>query len=304
MVNAATATNFQDKIEAAFEEKFSQEAQAKDAIAALSLALSGIPESEFLTEYALAVSKVLDADHFAVARLNPYSNLVRTLRFVAHGELGENVIYSLDGTPCARAVDGKCCIITENVAQLFPRDQFLVEKNISSYAGVALTGKDGTPIGVVVAMTKHKQQRDIVVRQVLEFFKARIEDHIEQAEKFERIDWAITQSTNGIWDWDVVTGTTVISDGIETLLGFSKDKGPYDLAAIEKTIHKDDLERFKMALRAHLCAKDPFDLKIRMKHADGSYHWVLSRGEAIRDQDDKPIRMVGCFSDIHNHIDA
>lgn len=303
MVNAATATNFQDKVNAALEEKFSQQQQAKDTISALSLAFSGIPDCDFLTEYALAVSKVLDADYLAIARLNPYSNLVRSLRFVVNGEIQENISYSLDGTPCARAVDGNCCIITENVAQLFPRDQFLQDNDISAYSGVALKDQDGNVIGVVVAMTKHKQERDFVSRTVLEHFVPRLTYCIASAEKLDRYSWAISHATDGIWEWDVVTGGTVVSEGIEKILGYPKGKGPYDLAEIEKAIHKDDLERHKTALRTHLCKDEPFDVRVRIKNGDGQYHWYLSRGQVIRDANNKPVRMIGCYTNIHDVVE-
>ncbi|GJL91713.1 PAS domain-containing protein [Hyphococcus sp.] len=264
-------------------------------IAALSLDLAAVPETEFLSQCALAVSRAIGADFVIISRLNPYSNIMRSLRFVVDGAEAENIAYSLDGTPCARAVDGTdCCVYPENVADLFPHDKFLIDYGITGYAGAALRNSRGETLGVVLALTKRPVKNANAARAVLEHFRARIASAIETAETSDRNQWAVTEATDGVWDWDVVTGGTILSQSIQDLLGYSK-RGPYDLSQIEEAMHPQDRALHSAALREHLSAGTPFHVNIRLRDNTGAYRWFRSRGKAIRNEKGRPVRVVGCF---------
>ena len=50
-----------------------------------------------------------------------------------------------------------------------------------------------------------------------------------------------------------------------------------------------------------------FEVEHRVRHGDGSYHWLLTRGVAMRDEAGRPARMIGSSIDITDHkaaIDA
>ena len=278
-------------------------ATAQDIIARISLDLAATPDSEVLTRSAFAIGKELSADYFIISRLNPYSNIMRTLRFVVDGAEQPSIVYSLDDTPCARAIDGGVCIYEDRVADLFPRDKFLKEHGISGYAGVVLRGAGGQILGVMLALTRKPISAPAQARAVLEHFRDRIASAIETAETIDRYGWAIAEATDGVWDWDVVTGGTTLSPSIQQLLGYAKG-GPYDLTQIESAIHPDDRSLHAQALRDHLNKGTPFDVTIRLMDRTGVYRWFRSRGKAMRNPAGRPVRMIGCFSDVHDLVIA
>ena len=67
---------------------------------------------------------------------------------------------------------------------------------------------------------------------------------------------------------------------------------------IEKAVHPDDRKFQVDALQNHLNNGTPYDIKIRLREKNGVYRWFRCRGKAIRNEAGKPIRMIGCFSDI------
>lgn len=236
---------------------------------------------------------------FMIGRLNPYSNLVRSIRMVSDGELVDNLVYSLDGTPCARALESGACAYNDNVAETFPRDKMLKDFGFRGYAGAPLRTEGGEALGIVVALTKAPIDDERLPLAVIEHFGTRAAAAIEAAEEAERRDWAIAETTDGVWDWDMMTGGTIVSENLNALLG-RNNKGPCDLSKIEDAIHPDDVSLHKAALKKHLDDNAPYDLKLRLRSQTGGYRWYHSRGKAIRSEAGKPVRMIGCFSDIHD----
>lgn len=101
----------------------------------------------------------------------------------------------------------------------------------------------------------------------------------------------------------MVTGGAIVSDKLKMLLG--NDAGDVlDLSKIENAIHPEDRARHTDALHGHLKNKTPYDLKLRLRNQSGEYRWYHSRGKAIRNDAGRPVRMIGCFSDIHDLIAA
>lgn len=279
-----------------------QRSDASQRIARLSLHLAQVTERDFLTEYALAACEAIGADIFLIGRLNPYSNLMRSIRFVSEGKLvDDGVTYSLDGTPCARATDTGACVYKDNVADLFPQDRMLKELGLRGYAGAPLHASDGGVLGVAVALTKAPIEDERLPLRVLDLFKDRVANAVETAEIIERHDWAIANATDGVWDWDMVTGGAIVSDNLKTLLGKGA-RDVLDFSKIENAIHPEDRPRHREALNGHLKNGAPYNLKLRLRDRSGEYRWHHSRGKAMRNDAGRPVRMIGCFSDIHDLV--
>lgn len=273
------------------------------SIARISMRLGNVTAADFLAECANAMHDELHADYFLIARLNPFANIMRTLQFIGKDGVIDNAIYSLDGTPCANTLRERICVHTDNVARSYPQDKDLVDLNVSSYAGASLQTPSGETIGVMVALWETPLRQGNFVIDLLKHFRGRIGSVIDTTERAERYSWAIAKLFGGVWEWDLRTGGTVLSEGLENLLGAgSNGKGPYDLAQIEDAIHPDDRGKHVDALKRHLNDGVPYDISLRLRSPDGVYRWYASRGAAVRDADGKPERMIGGFCDIDDII--
>jgi diguanylate cyclase (GGDEF)-like protein/PAS domain S-box-containing protein len=118
----------------------------------------------------------------------------------------------------------------------------------------------------------------------------------------ERYELAVRAANDGIWDWDLKSDQIYFSPRWRTILGRpGSDRsavvnGP---AAWFDLVHPADIQRVRDAIAAHLGGRTPhMQSEHRMRHADGSWRWVMTRGLAIRAVDGTPTRMAGSLSDI------
>ncbi len=125
--------------------------------------------------------------------------------------------------------------------------------------------------------------------------RARIE--AELCIKKERLDLA--GITDGLWDWDLATGRICFSPRWKEMLGCEHDEIGDTFKEWETRLHPDDRNRALATIHDYLTGKSvAFALEHRLRHKDGSYRWILSRGVAVRDGLGKPLRMAGSSVDL------
>jgi diguanylate cyclase (GGDEF)-like protein/PAS domain S-box-containing protein len=120
----------------------------------------------------------------------------------------------------------------------------------------------------------------------------------------ERYAVAVRAANDGIWDWDLTSDHMYFSPRWHAILGLPDglDAPP---SAWFDLVHREDLLRLRAAIDAHLAGQTPhLQSEHRMRHADGTWRWVLTRGLAIRGQDGQPTRMAGSLSDITDRRNA
>ncbi len=103
---------------------------------------------------------------------------------------------------------------------------------------------------------------------------------------------------DGIWDWNIATGEHYHSPRWLEIVGAQQDEAPPTEASFFARIHPDDRARVRLALDRHWEHGERYAVEVRLRQSDGSYRWVLTRGEAVRDADGRPVRMVGALTDI------
>jgi len=107
-------------------------------------------------------------------------------------------------------------------------------------------------------------------------------------------------SLDGIWYWDLENiENEWMSHRFWELLGFDPNKKKHLVKEWQDLIYPEDLKVALNNFEKH--CKDPnhpYDQIVRYKHKDGSTVWIRCRGIVIRDENSKPIRMLGAHTDI------
>ncbi len=115
----------------------------------------------------------------------------------------------------------------------------------------------------------------------------------------ERFELAMRGANEGLWDWNRETDEVYYSPRWKTMLGYAEHEVGNRLADWERLLHPDDRDRALDKVRAYLDGQtESYDSEFRMRHKDGHYVDILSRGFGIRDASGKVVRLVG------THVDA
>ena len=131
--------------------------------------------------------------------------------------------------------------------------------------------------------------------------RKRVERELESTR--ERYELAVQGSNDGIWDVDLVNRVHFWSDRCKALLGYRPEDLDENGKGATSIMHPEDRDRAREAYRKHLQSKEPYDLEVRFRHADGHYRWFRTRGQAIWDEDGNPLRMSGSVRDIHERYE-
>jgi PAS domain S-box-containing protein len=125
----------------------------------------------------------------------------------------------------------------------------------------------------------------------------------EQAlrESEERYALAMEGANEGHWDEDVATDRLFLSPKMKMLQGQAADAVVTSRAAwmAQIFIHPDDRGRLEAAVKDHFEGRTPsYECEYRIRHGNGEWHWLLSRGRCLRDGKHEPCRFVGSAIDI------
>lgn len=118
------------------------------------------------------------------------------------------------------------------------------------------------------------------------------------AESESRLSHVIKGTNDGIWDWNIETGEDYLSPRWKEILGYRDDELPNVAASFFDRIHPDDKAMVEAAIRRHIETGEPYRVETRLRHKNGTYRWILSRGESVRNAAGKAIRMVGAITDV------
>lgn len=140
-------------------------------------------------------------------------------------------------------------------------------------------------------------ERDLRFNITMALYKHSMERKLRESE--ERYALAVQAANDGIWDWNLKTNEIYLSHRWKDILGYKYEEIGTDPNEWISRLHPDDKDRFQSELALHIRGLTPiFECEYLIRHANGKYLWVLTRGLAVRDADGIVYRMAGSHSDI------
>ncbi len=120
-------------------------------------------------------------------------------------------------------------------------------------------------------------------------------------EKLQRLNFALTATSDAIWEWDYITNKTFYSSRWFEMLGYEDQEFEMDFENWGKLCHPDDYQNTVNSIFLELSKPDckGTNAEFRMRHKDGSWIWILARGNVVKWNDDgSPILISGTNTDI------
>ena len=136
----------------------------------------------------------------------------------------------------------------------------------------------------------------VVVLLIQRSRHGRAKDSLRSSE--DRYLLALAGSTDGLWDWDILSDTIFYSDRFREILGYSPEEFPGTIDSFRSRLHPEDAEAIWAAIERHLQERAAYKVEYRLQTKSGDYLWFLARGQAIWNSAGKAIRMSGWIQDI------
>jgi PAS domain S-box-containing protein len=127
--------------------------------------------------------------------------------------------------------------------------------------------------------------------------RKRTETALRESE--ERLRLAFDGAQEGVWDWNLETNAVVYSAQWKQMLGYSDDEVEPHISAWERLVHPADRPLADAAADRVGKGALTYEAEFRLRHKDGRYIEILSRGFPIRREPDGPVvRIVGTHFDL------
>ncbi|MEM7726437.1 MAG: PAS domain-containing protein [Cyanobacteria bacterium P01_A01_bin.45] len=156
---------------------------------------------------------------------------------------------------------------------------------------------------------KWREHEITTIKEVANYLSVAIRESNAQQERIlalkalqeskERFSLALKGTNDGIWDWNIQTNEVFFSHRWKQMLGYDQTEISNYIDEWIDRIHPHDVGGVMEVMQHHFSQDNPFYIsEYRLQCKDGSYKWILDRGQALWDNNGNVIRMAGSHTDI------
>jgi PAS domain S-box-containing protein len=129
----------------------------------------------------------------------------------------------------------------------------------------------------------------------VEYNREHIESRLRETE--ERFRLAQIASGIGWFEWDLATNEWQWTPYVATLFGFDPDTPKPSFSEWERAIFIDDVPKLHAAVE-RAAQSGAYYSEFRVRHPDGSVHWIAGKGEITKNEIGQAWRVAGVYYEI------
>ena len=117
----------------------------------------------------------------------------------------------------------------------------------------------------------------------------------------DNLNFIISATGIGLWDWDVDTGQVIYSPEWEAIAGYEPGELEQTLAVWESLVVEEDMPAVSAIIDNHIQNRTPYYVaEFRLIKKDGSHIWAQDKGVVTQWHDDgRAKRLVGVIQDVN-----
>lgn len=121
---------------------------------------------------------------------------------------------------------------------------------------------------------------------------------IELQKSQERLKLAQKAGNIGTFEWLLEKGKVIWTPELESIYGIPQGSFDGTYEEWKKYVHPNDIADVENVLNKSIKEQSPYSVEFRIIRPNGSEHWIMSKGDILKDEKGKSIRMVGVNIDI------
>ena len=253
------------------------------------------------------VADTLEVEYCKVLKLLPDDTLLLEAGVGWQDDLvGAAIIGTEKSSQAGYSLQQSQPVVVENLSTetRFNGSSLLIDHQVVSGISVAIAD-GGKPYGVMGTHTTQQRnftQDDVNFLQAIANIIAQANERLQMENRLEesqeRYDLAVRGSSDGLWDWNVVTNRVFYAPRFKEMIGYTDEEMPNTFAAWSSKLHPEDREPVLKAIQNHLENCVPYNVEYRLQTKQGDYCWFNARGQAIWNKAGQAVRMAGSITDI------
>jgi diguanylate cyclase (GGDEF)-like protein/PAS domain S-box-containing protein len=223
---------------------------------------------------------------------------------------------------CSWAILGKDMFVVPDALEdvRFANNPLVLREGIRFYAGMPLVTTDGQGVGTLCVLDRQPRKLEqfqidmlktlsTAIARLLEVKRRNTELERALADKEEALK-SLTESqqqfnlimgstNDGLWDWNLETNRIEFCPRSKEMLSLRPNGSYPNPREWFKRVHPEDVEQLESDIVSHLLGlTGQFQNEHRLRHANGDYRWMLTRGRAVWDDERGAYRMAGSLTDV------
>jgi len=164
--------------------------------------------------------------------------------------------------------------------------------------------KDGSEFPVEIALNSVQTPEGLMVLSSVADISERVRAQQEIKNTQARLYYAIHAGNIGLWDWNVNSGKVVVNDSFVAQLGNAPGKVWGSADDWFEHVHPDDREHAMAKAREYIDGRaKEYRSVFRLRHANGTYRWIMSVGGWLRGLPDDSRQLAGAHIDITDRME-